>query len=391
MGLRVPTVKEIAARMAATLEAAVLAAAAATAAATGVPVDPDAVSRAVRGATGVMAMILRAVALELRSVYAHIAWWVRQWFVDTADDETIIRRHADIWGIAPRPATRAVGTLTLIGTPGGAMAQGTELVASGGVTLVSDAAVTIGNDGTAAVPVTATTAGVAGNLEAGVRVSPQPALSFVDRVLVADGGLAGGADAESAQSLQQRTIAHIRQRPHGGAGFDYQRWLADAFAVHAVKVLPDWIGRGSVGVAVAMTDNASVFGRAPNATELEAMLAHLGAPGSATGVRPVTAHIVMLAAVSQAQDLTIRLRPDNATTRQAVTEAWHVFLASLGDADDDQNDGPIGARIELSRLSEALSAADGEYAHDLIAPVANVQLGDTAYAVPGALTFAAAP
>lgn len=387
MGLRVPTASEIAARMAATLEGAVLAAAAAT----GTAVDPDAVSRAVRGARGVMAMILRAVSLEIRSVYAHIAWWVRQWFVDSADDETIIRRHADIWGIQPRPATKAVGTLAVTGSPANVIAQGTVFTAAGGLTLMSDASVIIDNDGTATVPVTATLAGVAGNLEAGIRVSAQPALAFLDRALVDGGGLAGGADEESAQSLQQRTIAHIRQRPHGGAGFDYPRWLADEFAVHAVKVLPDWIGRGSVGLAVAMTDAASAFGRAPNAAELEAMLAYLGAPGSATGVRPVTAHVVMLAAIAQEQALTIRLRPDNAAARHAVTEAWHVFLASLGDADDDYNDGPIGALIERSRLSEALSAADGEYAHDLIVPAANVQLGDTAYATPGAITFAAAP
>ncbi|WP_306050082.1 baseplate J/gp47 family protein [Oceaniradius stylonematis] len=380
MSWPVPSARQLVARMAGALETAILKARPSA--------EPLDVSRAVRSARGVLAMVLRSVALEIRSLHDHIRWWARQWFVDTADDAAIIARHADIWGIARRPATASNGTLTVLGDPGTVVPQGTVFAAGGGVLVTTSQVAEIGGDGTVAVSVVALVQGAAGNLEEGVRLAPSPFLAGIDSAAVADGGLAGGADIESLESWQARTLDHIRERPHGGAGFDYPKWLAEAFPVYGVKVLPDWIGRGSVGVSVSMADGG--FGRQPNGDELAAMLDHLGLPGSALGVRPVTAHVVVLGAGPAPQALTVRLRPDTAANRIAVEGAWNGFLATLGDELDEGNDSPIGALIEPSRLSEALSAAEGEYAHDLIAPAAPVQLGPAEFATPGVLTFAEA-
>ncbi|RNC91113.1 MAG: baseplate J/gp47 family protein [Oricola sp.] len=378
MSWPVPSARQLVARMAGALETAIL-----KARPNAEPLD---VSRAVRSARGVFAMVLRSVALEIRSLHDHIRWWARQWFVDTADHAPIISRHADVWGIARRPATASSGTLTVLGDPGTAIPQGTVFAAGGGVLVSTLSVAEIAGDGAVPVSVTATVEGEAGNLEEGVRLAPLPVRAGIDRAEVAAGGLAGGSDIESLESWQARTLDHIRERPHGGAGFDYPKWLAEAFPVHAVKVLPDWIGRGSVGVVASMADGG--VGRQPNADELDAMLAYLGAPGSALGVRPVTAHVVVLAATPAPQALTVRLRPDTVANRIAVEGAWNGFLATLGDELDEGNDSPIGAFIEPSRLSEALSAAEGEYAHDLIVPAAPVQLEPTEFATPGVLTFA---
>ncbi|MEE9921759.1 MAG: hypothetical protein PBV01_00005 [Brucella anthropi] len=77
--------------------------------------------------------------------------------------------------------------------------------------------------------------------------------------------------------------------------------------------------------------------------------------------------------------ITVRVRPDTIATRAAVEEAFAAFIATIGDANDDQNASPIGARIEPSRISEAISAASGEYAHDLISP--SVPLRSTATSI----------
>lgn len=376
----VDTAKAIAARFAARVETLVLA--------IDPTIDPLALSRAVRSARGMWATLGRVVAPEVRALHDHIAWWGRQYFVDTAEDE-FVARHGSIWGVDPRPATKAVGAVDIEGDPGAVLPSGLELAGAGGVTLTTIEAVTIGQNGVGNGTAIAVEAGPEGNLEAGIRLAPVVPNPAITAVTVADAGMAGGAEAETPESHALATQAHIRQRPMGGAGFDYPAWLSREFAVHAVAVLPDWIGRGSVGVAVAMADGA--FGRAPTAAELTAMLGYLGAPGSATGVRPVTAHVVMPETTSLAIDTTVRLRPDNAQTRAAVTEAWTRFLATLGDADDPINDSAIGAKIELSRLSEAVSSASGEYAHDLILPAANIQLGDLEFPAPGTLTFEAAP
>ena len=44
-----------------------------------------------RSARGMFAIVFRAVSLELRSVHDHLAWWGRQYFVDTAEDEFVAR------------------------------------------------------------------------------------------------------------------------------------------------------------------------------------------------------------------------------------------------------------------------------------------------------------
>ena len=349
-------------------------------------IDPRAISRAVRSAKGTLAQIGRVVSLELREVHDHVTWWGRQYFVDTAEEE-FVNRHASIWGIAPRPATTAIGALDIEGTPGTALPAGLDFSGFDGTIYRSTAAGAIGVNGGASIPVTALTAGPDGNLEPGIRLSTVLPFPAITRIAVAPPGIAGGAAEETSAELALSVRAHIRQRPHGGAGFDYPFWLARDYAVRAVAVVPEWIGRGSVGVVVAMIDGD--FGRAPTQAELDAMAVTLGRPGKAEGLRPVTAYVVTVPAAVRAMPLTLRLRPDTVATRAAVTEAYTRFVATIGDEEDDQNAGPIGARIEPSRISEAISAASGEYAHDLISPAAPFTLDRTEYPVPGAIVFAA--
>lgn len=347
-------------------------------------VDPVALSRAVRSARGMIAHLFRAVSLELREAHDHLAWWGRQYFVDTAEDEFVLR-HASIWGVERRTATRAVGAVTVEGTPGTAVPADLELAASDGVSLVTTETLAIEGGGTVSIRVQAVAAGTAGNVEAGIRLRPVLPFPEISRVTVDAPGMAGGAAEETPPELAAAVIDRIREPPHGGAAHDYPAWLRAVFDVRAVRVETDWFGRGSVGVFVAMRDEA--FGREPTEGECEDMLAFLGAPGSSTGVRPVTAHVAVLPVEIHELDVTVRLRPDTVATRAAVAEAFERFVATIGDEDDAGNAGPIGAMIEPSRLSEALSAAAGEYAHDLVAPAARVALDPDQYPVPGVITW----
>ncbi len=97
--------------------------------------------------------------------------------------------------------------------------------------------------------------------------------------------------------------------------------------------------------------------------------------------------MIPLAGVLTPVPLTIRLRPDTVLIRAAVTEAFARYIATLGDEEDEENESPIGALIEPSRISEAISAASGEYAHDLLVPAAPYSLDPTHYAVAGTITF----
>jgi uncharacterized phage protein gp47/JayE len=83
----------------------------------------------------------------------------------------------------------------------------------------------------------------------------------------------------------------------------------------------------------------------------------------------------------------VRLRPDGALTRAAVQLAYDRFIATIGDEDDMENESPIGATIEPSRISEAISAADGEYSHDLTIPAARYTLGTKECPIATAITW----
>lgn len=335
--------------------------------------DVKAISRAVRSARGMFAVVWSAVAPEVRETHDHIAWWARQWMPDSADDETMILRHASIWGTDPRPAKKAVGSVTIEGVAGTVLASGIVLTSTASNSYITTSGGTIAVGGTVTVTAEAVTAGSAGNLESGVQLSTLVAYPEISKVTVAT-AFAGGADDEEPEEVQVRYLQRIREPPMGGSSSDYKAWVGNVASVYAVKVAEDWIGRGSVGLIIALKDDDG-FPRVPTELELTAIGDYLGAQGSQTGVRPVTARVIPLAAELVEVPVSVRLRPDGALTRAAVQTAYDRFIATIGDEDDMENESPIGATIEPSRISEAISAADGEYSHDLTIPAARYTLG----------------
>ena len=361
----VPAAKTIFSRIAAAAEVGLLA--------IYTQADVKAISRAVRSARGMFAVIWSAVAPEVRETHDHIAWWARQWMPDSADDETMILRHASIWGIEPRPATKAVGSVTIEGVAGTVLASGIVLTSTATNTYVTTSGGTIAAGGTVIVTAQAVTAGSAGNLESGVQLSTLAAYPEISKVTVAT-AFAGGADDEKPEEVQVRYLQRIREPPMGGSSQDYQAWVGNVASVYAVKVVEDWIGRGSVGLVIALKNDDGTP-RVPTELELTAIGNYIGAQGSQTGVRPVTARVIPVAAELVEVPVSVRLRPDGALTRAAVQLAYDRFIATIGDEDDMENESPIGATIEPSRISEAISAADGEYSHDLTIPAARYTLG----------------
>ncbi len=372
----IPTAKSIAAKIAGSLEVALLRIRPGA--------DPADVSRAVRSAYGVFSQIGRAFSLELREVHDHLAWWGRQYFPDTAEEEFIFR-HAGIWGVAQRGATKAVGSILIEGVAGTALPSGLQFSASNAVIYETTAVAAIGAGGTVIVAAAAVAAGTAGNLESGVQVTVVTPFPEISKATIS-AAFVGGADEATPAEIQAATLERIRQPPHGGAAFDYPTWVAEVASVKAVGVIEDWVGRGSVGIVVLMKNDDGTA-RVPSSAEIEAIQEHLGGVGSQTGTRPVTALVIVVPGVLRTLPITVRLRPDTVITRAAVTDAWQRFVATIGDEEDTQNASPIGAVIEPSRISEAISAAAGEYAHDLILPAARFTLERTEYPVAGPITF----
>lgn len=336
--------------------------------------DPAAIARAVRSPRGMLAAIIRTYVLALYEVHLHLRWWGQQYFPDTAELEFLIR-HASIWGVVRRPATMAIGRAQVTGAAGTVIPAGRQLQGAGVTYEVLEPEV-VGSNGGASLSLRATASGPIGNAAAETPLSfiqPVSGLSPQTAIVDAD-GLAGGADIETAPALLGRLLAEIQEPAHGGAVFDYPRWVTNKFAASQVRAYGEWVGLGTVGVVVAMGTRYAP--RVPTESELTAIAAEIEYQ------RPVTAERVIVPVELRPIALAIELDPLSISVRSAVEAAIRTFFAL---------ESKIGGSLYLSRLSEAISSAAGEYRHRLVLPAATVTVERHELAVPGDISWTAAP
>jgi uncharacterized phage protein gp47/JayE len=318
----------------------------------------------------VLGAVARVQAMGAFDLYLFLQRLAQELLPDTATEE--LARHAGVWGVPRLPASAAAGQVTFAGVNGLVLPSGIELLA-GAQRAVTTAGGTIAG-GTLTVSAVASTPGAAGNFAAGsalALVAPIAGLS-AQAAVVAAPGFAGGRDEEDEGAWRARLLARIRGGvPYGQAGA-YAAWALQVPGVAVVAELPGWVGLGSVGVAFAM--GSAMAPAVPTAPEVAAVQAMLDAN------RPVTAVAVALPVALRAIDLTIRVEPDTAAVRSALTAALAVHLA---------REPGVGGVLRRSRLSEALSSAAGEFAHRIDLPAGDVVLAPTELAVPGTITWAA--
>lgn len=330
------------------------------------PLAPDGQVDA-RSPNTVLGVLARTLGMSQWQLHLHLRAIADDLMPDTAGDEAL-PRHAAVWGVTRIPAAPAAGSATVAGTDGTVIPIGTALLGPGDAAYTTTASATVAS-GVATLAVQADLAGTAGNADAGATlrlVSPVAGLS-PQTATVAAGGLAGGIDEEGLEAWRSRLLARIRARSKGGTATDYEEWARRAPGIGAVAVRPEWVGPGTVGVIFAMAG-----GTAPGSTEIARVVAEIAAE------RPVTAQVFVLAATIVPRALTLQIQPDTTAARAAITAAFAAFLA---------REPGIGGTILLSRLSEALSSASGEYAHRIISPAADVVLGSAQLAVPGTITW----
>ncbi|MEP9372624.1 baseplate J/gp47 family protein [Mesorhizobium sp. KR1-2] len=304
-------------------------------------------------------VLVRMLAVASHELHGHLSWISRQVLVDQADDEEL-ERHANIWGIRRQAAVRAHGRVTFTGTASATVPGGTELRRSDDQRYFVDASVEVGSAGTIVATVTAALEGAAGNAPIGAALQlVTPLVGIQNPARVADdgsgAGLSGGRESESDASMRARILSRIQQPPHGGARHDYVSWVREVVGDTLVWVYPNQLGLGTVVIAFVMPN-----GTIPTASVVSAVQAHVNEE------RPVTADVTVVAPVIEPLDMLIRLSPDTALVRAAV-------LAELGEM--IMREATPGGTLPISRLSAAISAASGEYSHNLLSPTADVVTG----------------
>lgn len=332
---------------------------------------PGTDARLRRSNLGVLARVMAGAA---HGLYGYLSWLARMLFVDTSEVE-ILERQADIYGLARKAAAQATGALTFTGTDGGTVPAGTVVQRSDQTRFTVDATVVI-SGGSVVATVTAELAGVAGNTAAGSALTLVSGIANVtSTATVAAGGLTGGTDAESDDSLRARLLDRIQEPPHGGADFDYAKWALEIAGVTRVWVAPLELGLGTVTVRFVVDDDPG--GIIPDSGKVADVQAYIDT------VRPVTAAVTVVAPSAAALDLTIAgLDIADGAVLSTVQAAIEAELTDLL-----RRESEPGGTILLSHLREAISLAAGEHDHVLSVPAADVTHSAGELAVLGTLTW----
>lgn len=282
--------------------------------------------------------------------------------------------HGALWKIDRLPASFAAGTWLATGTPGAFIPVSTRLRRGDGIEYTVDLDTVIEAGGTAQVPVVAAQEGAAANCAAGTPltlISPLAGVTFTGTI--GDPGVAGGADRETTEAWQERIVAHIQERPHGGNATDYEQWVRSVVSsVTRVWVFPLESGAGTIAVRFMM--DGTYDDGIPHAGDVDLVQAYIDRPD----VRPVTAQVLVAAPVAVPLSPQITIVPDTPSVRTAVETQLRDLLLREGAPD---------STLLRTHVAEAVSAAAGETNHQLTSPTGDITYASTEIPVLGSITW----
>jgi uncharacterized phage protein gp47/JayE len=313
---------------------------------------PNSDSRLRRSILNVISYVVAGVT---HGLYGFISWVALQVFPDTAETE-FLNRWGTIWGVARIPASKSTGNITVTGTNGTVIPEGTELQRSDEVSFLTIAEATI-SGGQAIIEVEAEESGEDGNTDLEI------ILTFVSPIDGADSeaevgadGLTGGANLEVDAAYLARLLDRIQQPPHGGNSNDYEQWALAVAGVTRAWVYPLQLGAGGVSVRFMMDDTYD--DGIPESADVAVVQAYIDE------LRPVTADVTVVAPVAVPLNFTIHLiSGDTSAIRVAVQANLEDLI---------RREAEPGGTLYLSRINEAISLATDEFDHTMAAPAANV-------------------
>ena len=321
----------------------------------------------------------RSLAGSHHEIFGYIEWIALQAFPDTAEGPEL-EQWAEIWEISRLPVVKATGVITVAGTAGTVIAEGTTWRSGAQLDYVSDEEETVGAGGTVDIAVTAAAAGTASNLALAAKMSLTSPIAGVESEATVQTALTGGADVESDASLLSRLLIRLRNPPRGGAFSDYELWGQNGHPdVSRVFVRPLERGLGTVNVYF-MTDDATANG-IPEAATVAAVNTYIQAR------RPVTADVQVSAPAAAPLDIAISmLNPSTDDVQNAIRAELKDLIQREADVGGMLNGEQQGTLL-LSHIREAISTAEGEVNHVLTAPVADVQVAAGTIITLGNVTF----
>ncbi|MFW6086395.1 MAG: baseplate J/gp47 family protein [Myxococcota bacterium] len=313
------------------------------------------------------------VAGLTHGLYGYIDWLSRQAVPGPdADDDTNLRWASFLLKPSRVLGTKARGPATWEGTDVAVLPAGTEAKLSDGTRYTVDEDGTV-SGGSVTVQVTARQPGEAGNVHEGATItlsSPVPGIESEGEV--GSGGLTGGTDDESIESVLRRLDRRMKQPPRGGGPTDFEAWALEAPGVDVRRAweFPKRNGPGTVGLAFTVED-----GPIPSSQEIEDVRSYIlgKAPTFMRSVDMIELSGVPLTAQ-------IQIAPNT----QAVRDAVRAELEDLVD-----REAVPEQEFLLSGIHDAITDAQGLDDYRLVSPVDDVDPGTGGLVVfqEGSITF----
>ncbi|EFL5661250.1 putative phage baseplate protein [Escherichia coli] len=214
-----------------------------------------------------------------------------------------------------------------------------------------------------------TATGAVGNADDGTALILVTPVNGLPSSGVAD-TLTGGFDTEELETWRARVIERYYWTPQGGADGDYVVWAKEVPGITRAWTYRHWMGTGTVGVMIASSD---LINPIPEESTETAARQHIEPLAPVAG-----SDLYVFRPVAHKVDFHIRVTPDTPEIRAAITAELRSFLL---------RDGYPQGELKVSRISEAISGANGEYSHQLLAPADNISIAKNELAVLGTISW----
>jgi uncharacterized phage protein gp47/JayE len=292
-------------------------------------------------------------AAAIEGLYQHQQWLFKQIFPDSADEENLIR-HAGEHGITRKSANASSGFATLTGSVGAPIPSGTEGKTANGIAFVTTASAEIDGGGTAVIAISASVAGVSGNLPVSTALTLTSAPAGITTAAIISTATTGGYEQETPASLLDRLLFELQNPPQGGNKDDYHRWAREVPGVGYAYIYGQ--RRNTRSVDIVILDDDGVL---PSTPLVDACQAHIELKRNVTAdcwVGGPTAEPVPVTAALVLSGVTL------AEVTPIITAALQAYFRSLkpGDA------------VILKQIEKLIMSVTGVVDCTVSAPAANV-------------------
>lgn len=278
--------------------------------------------------------------LEVWKIYQTLNGFIPIMFPDETSG-AYIDKKCTYYGITRKAGTKATVTLTITGTTGTTVPQGTVFLTAENLRFVTDAAATLA-DGNAQVAATAAEVGSAYNVGVGAIIRQLSSISGVTAVTNATAAQ-GGSDPETDAALLARLYARLQNPATSGNAAHYKQWALSVAGVGAAKVLPLANGPGTVKVLIASAGMGPV-----DAAIVQVCAAYIET------VRPIGAAVTVETVEGLDINVSATVAIDASTTVAAVKSAFTAALEKYL-----QSISFVQYTVPYSRIGFLLAGIDG--------------------------------